>query len=143
MRSRAWLLCEVSDAYRNRGNLTLLYHGTSLKQLQRMRCAAWVVRNLYVSDLSDEPEHYADVQARHDRSVPAYLVIDSDLLTSQVSQDATPEWEDSLEEGGEIEESYRAHTLLSGSVRHALLRAFYVDDAGDEHEFPLDCADLA
>lgn len=65
-----------------------LYHGTSLKQFDKMFDNDFNVKNLYVGEDGENiTDHYAEEQARKDNSNPVTIVFDEEKLKDLLQQD--------------------------------------------------------
>lgn len=93
--------------------MTRLYHGTSLKQLRAIHAADWNVQNLRVTDRENEARLDAGLQAAEDRSLPALLEFETDLIY------------DLDYKYGEDDEAY--FEAVTGDIGAGIVAAFYGD----------------
>lgn len=81
------------------GDTEYVYHGTSLAQLEAIRDAGWTVQNLYLADVREKSDDYAERQAvaESEDAVPVVLQLDMAALRRsgqvEVDRGSGPEWE--------------------------------------------------
>lgn len=108
---------------------SLLFHGTSLVQYEKMRANGFMVQNLYLGESTENiTDHYAEEQARKDSSYPVTIVIDASAL-SGVMDDIHQGIGELIPQAGQF--------IYSGPLKQAIIRAFAVDDDGEEVPLPI------
>ncbi len=102
---------------------SVLYHGTSVGQFEKMRQAGYVAHNLYLGeDVENICEHYAMMAAAKDGTEPLIMEFDVSKLTGDLRDDIHAGEEDA--EAGQF--------IYDGPFRQAMIRVYTWDEYGEE-----------
>jgi len=104
--------------------LKLLYHGTSLKQFEKIKSNDYNVNNLYVGDNQENiTNHYAEKQSNIDNSPQVTIVLDQRKM-GNLQQDFHSVIGDEEEQIGQF--------YFSGNIRDAIVRIEMYDEDSDK-----------